>query len=437
MNKLISLQRYSISPEEFNLIQITHIIENDSCHIVSLFKEHLIYDEGTDFLRRFYGKRESSIRLTKLYEYYNASSMLFPNYTALPEGKYIYKNIMKKQKVIDLIEAMDEEKENQKKNKKDKEEDRVFDTKIYESIAFEPDMSKIKEIFNITIKDDSFEEIKKLTNYLVDIVDADQFPMETTPNSPSITYQHNSHNKNNNCINLTTTTATTLNNTNNQKKSVIDKQNQKSNFNCIKHNKIKLSLATEIKNTLAPTLKSKLNLQLNSFFKHRPVLTMPMIEIKSPISHRKLSSTKMNSSKEKKKSNLVINHNYMQSMPSELNSYLVGYNYAYELPKEQIKITEVLPREVEYRKIGNKIYSKDLIYSVIGIRTETITPDNPNIPDEFWILVAYAMAFLASESMSNNDQAMIQIVSSKYNMYLEQMKLMDATTGIRQVCQTE
>ena len=320
-NKLISLQRYSISPEEFNLIQITHIIENDSCHIVSLFKEHLIYDEGTDFLRRFYGKRESSIRLTKLYEYYNASSMLFPNYTALPEGKYIYKNIMKKQKVIDLIEAMDEEKENQKKNKKDKEEDRVFDTKIYESIAFEPDMSKIKEIFNITIKDDSFEEIKKLTNYLVDIVDADQFPLETTPNSPSITYQHNSHNKNNNCINLTTTTATTLNNTNNQKKSVIDKQNQKSNFNCIKHNKIKLSLATEIKNTLAPTLKSKLNLQLNSFFKHRPVLTMPMIEIKSPISHRKLSSTKMNSSKEKKKSNLVINHNYMQSMPSELNSY--------------------------------------------------------------------------------------------------------------------
>ena len=321
MNKLISLQRYSISPEEFNLIQITHIIENDSCHIVSLFKEHLIYDEGTDFLRRFYGKRESSIRLTKLYEYYNASSMLFPNYTALPEGKYFYKNIMKKQKVIDLIEAMDEEKENQKKNKKDKEEDRVFDTKIYESIAFEPDMSKIKEIFNITTKDDSFEEIKKLTNYLVDIVDADQFPMETTPNSPSITYQHNSYNKNNNCINLTTTTATTLNNTNNQKKSVIDKQNQKSNFNCIKHNKIKLSLATEIKNTLAPTLKSKLNLQLNSFFKHRPVLTMPMIEIKSPISHRKLSSTKMNSSKEKKKSNLVINHNYMQSMPSELNSY--------------------------------------------------------------------------------------------------------------------
>ena len=122
---------------------------------------------------------------------------------------------------------------------------------------------------------------------------------------------------------------------------------------------------------------------------------------------------------------------------SELNSYLVGYNYAYELPQGQIKITEVLPREVEYRKIGNKIYSKDLIYSVIGIRTETITPDNPNIPDEFWILVAYAMAFLASESMSNNDQAMIQVVSSKYNMYLEQMKLMDATTGIRQVCQTE
>ena len=326
INKLISLQHYSISPEEFNSIQIGHIIENDSCHIVSLFKEHLIYDEGTDFLRRFYGRRESTIRLDKLYEYYNASSMLFPNYTALPEGKYIYKNIMKKQKVIDLMEAMDEEKENQKKNKKEKEEDRVFDTKIYESIAFEPDISKIKEIFNITIKnpiDDSFEEIEKFTNYLTDIVEVVQLPMETTPNSPSINYQHNSHNKHNNIINLTTTTATTLNNTNNQKKKSIEKLNlnQKSNFNCIKHNKIKLSLATELKNTLAPTLKSKLNIQLNAFFKHRPVLTMPMIDIKSPLSHRKISSTKMNASKEKKKTNLVINHNYMQSMPSELSSY--------------------------------------------------------------------------------------------------------------------
>ena len=65
----------------------------------------------------------------------------------------------------------------------------MCDTKIYESIAFEPDMSKIKEIFNTTTKnpiDDSFEEIEKFTNYLIDVVDVAQFPIEATSNSPSI-----------------------------------------------------------------------------------------------------------------------------------------------------------------------------------------------------------------------------------------------------------
>ena len=41
------------------------------------------------------------------------------------------------------------------------------------------------------------------------------------------------------------------------------------------------------------------------------------------------------------------------------------------------------------------------------------------------------MAFLASESMSNNNQVTIQIVASKYNSYLEQMKLQDITTSMR------
>lgn len=115
---------------------------------------------------------------------------------------------------------------------------------------------------------------------------------------------------------------------------------------------------------------------------------------------------------------------------------MAGYDFVYTLP-DAVKLVEIIPRDVEYRRIGNKILSKQEITTCIGINIDDVEPNNDNIPDEFWILVAYAMAFLASESMSNNDQAMIQIVSSKYNMYLEQMKLMDATTGIRQVCQTE
>lgn len=115
---------------------------------------------------------------------------------------------------------------------------------------------------------------------------------------------------------------------------------------------------------------------------------------------------------------------------------MAGYDFVYTLP-DAVKLVEIIPRDVEYRRIGNKILSKQEITMCIGINTDDIEPTNDNIPDEFWILVAYAMAFLASESMSNNDQTVLQVVSSKYNMYLEQMKLIDATTGIRQVCQTE
>ena len=63
------LQRHSITNDQYNAIQIEHIIQNDSCHLVSLFKEHLILDECTDFLRRFYSNNQSILRLQKLYEY--------------------------------------------------------------------------------------------------------------------------------------------------------------------------------------------------------------------------------------------------------------------------------------------------------------------------------------------------------------------------------
>lgn len=336
MKKKLSslLQRHSITNEQYNAIQIEHIIQNDSCHLVSLFKEHLILDECTDFLRRFYSKNESIIRLQKLYEYYIASSMLFPNYTALNEGKYIYKNIMKKQKIIDMMEALDEEK--MLKANKPPKTDRVFDTKIYESIAFEPDVSKIKEIFSLTNQiNDSFEDVEKFTQYISDIVDnitLDKIKLDTNMNLTSFNYNQNSianniksSNPHYSTINQTTTTSTTLNNTNNQKKVAIEKLNlkPKTNFNYIKHNKIKLSLNSGLKTTLNSAVKAKINLQLTSFFKHKPLLSMPMIDTKVPNTQRKLSSQRITTTNKikPKKANLVINHNYMQSMPSELNSY--------------------------------------------------------------------------------------------------------------------
>lgn len=109
---------------------------------------------------------------------------------------------------------------------------------------------------------------------------------------------------------------------------------------------------------------------------------------------------------------------------------MAGYGYSYILP-DSVKLIEILPSDTEYRRIGNRILSQKPIEVCIGVYNDEITPTNENIPDEFWMLVAYAMAYLASESMSNNNQVTIQVIASKYNSYLEQMKAMDAVTSSR------
>ena len=112
----ILLMNHSKNPNEYNIIIINHLINNSSNHLVSLFKDYLIYDEMSEFLNRFYNKEEINQRLILITDYYAHSSRLYPNYSRLREGKYIYKNIEKKQRVIDLIEGS--EKKRFKKKRK-------------------------------------------------------------------------------------------------------------------------------------------------------------------------------------------------------------------------------------------------------------------------------------------------------------------------------
>jgi hypothetical protein len=75
---------------------INDIIYNENTHIVSVFKDYLIYDDVSEFLKRFYNKLESVQRLPKMFEFYDKFSKVFPNYVVLPENKYMFKNIERK-----------------------------------------------------------------------------------------------------------------------------------------------------------------------------------------------------------------------------------------------------------------------------------------------------------------------------------------------------
>jgi len=73
-------------------------------------------------------------RLTKMFDFYNEFSRIFPNYTILEQSKYIYKNIQKKQKVLDNLEEEEEKAIKKKFNLKTIKKIQIIDTENYESI---------------------------------------------------------------------------------------------------------------------------------------------------------------------------------------------------------------------------------------------------------------------------------------------------------------
>ena len=107
---------------------INDIIFNEKAHVVALFKDFLIFDDVSEFLKRHYKTHESLIRLPKICEFYESYSKIFPNYTNIPESKYMYKNIKRKQKVIDNNQKLPDD------YNEDDEEDKIINTQALNSI---------------------------------------------------------------------------------------------------------------------------------------------------------------------------------------------------------------------------------------------------------------------------------------------------------------
>lgn len=76
---------------------------NEPRHIVSIFKDYLIFDDFSEYLKRPYTNKESIDRLPKVFQFYSAYSKLFPTFVGMgaPACKYMFKNIERKQKLID------------------------------------------------------------------------------------------------------------------------------------------------------------------------------------------------------------------------------------------------------------------------------------------------------------------------------------------------
>ena len=157
-------KKYTSGNFSYHKILANTLIFNDTCRIVARFKDYLIFDDNTEFLRRFYSGEESHPRLERILTFYETYSKIFPNYMILKESKYLYRNIRKKQKMIDAVnEIKREEEENRKKIKQNngkinKEINELFTKKVKEEIKTFQENTTFEKYHNQFDSDNDEEE---------------------------------------------------------------------------------------------------------------------------------------------------------------------------------------------------------------------------------------------------------------------------------------
>ena len=206
-------KKYSKMPLNYSINIIDNIIFNEKSHIVAEFKDRLIIDDNGEFLKRYYKKRESHTRLPKFYEYYDLYSKIFPNYTIFYEGKYLYQNIQRKQRMIDLQEKLEMKGKHNHDDDSSKTEseniENVFNTDAIDSILNGTNNEGMEILFNVNknnIKRD--EEIfnKEINNIIekINILENKQYVNNNNNkniNNNNISNNINNNNNNNNDIN--------------------------------------------------------------------------------------------------------------------------------------------------------------------------------------------------------------------------------------------
>ena len=144
----LKYENYNKVASSYNLLILDNLLSNGKCHIVALFKEFLIIDDNSEFLKRYYKIKESLPRIKKVAQYYYETSVIFPNYTPLFESKFIYKNIMKKQKIIDQIQEL-EDKKDKNKNKKKKDNKNYLNEKVFNDTAYNEILNQSESVLRI------------------------------------------------------------------------------------------------------------------------------------------------------------------------------------------------------------------------------------------------------------------------------------------------
>ena len=91
-----NLRQYNYSNKKYNITKSNEIIFAKNKRIVSIFKDNLLWNETSDFLKQFYNISESRNLIPNISEYYEYFTLLFPEYGPLEDILNIIKKFIKK-----------------------------------------------------------------------------------------------------------------------------------------------------------------------------------------------------------------------------------------------------------------------------------------------------------------------------------------------------
>ena len=162
-------KKYNCTKKFYEKCAISYLLNNTSCHLVSIFKEKMLTDFVDEFLRREYAIEESKERIPKFAIYYKNYLLFFcqPTFTNFPINEVInnygekraevyYKNNyqggISNENEDAGFEESDSEEESEKDNKfKFNENGEIFDESIKENIDNVTIMTTINNSKNNTI----------------------------------------------------------------------------------------------------------------------------------------------------------------------------------------------------------------------------------------------------------------------------------------------
>ena len=168
--------KYQSIPKYYNLKKINELIYNIHSKFTMTFKEYLLKDENSEFLKRVYKKNEVKIKLKKIFYFYAKYSKTYPNYIIIPEGQFMYKNILKKQKMIDKLQKIKDEELENKNNLLETSNNTIFSSNAIDSIynlKESVNLNNLEEIMDLGLFLDEPSQMKKLNDIIQSIKDSE------------------------------------------------------------------------------------------------------------------------------------------------------------------------------------------------------------------------------------------------------------------------